>query len=296
MKKIFVVILCFFFLFMIPVVKADSGFDNYGGYSGSSGGYSYDSDYGSSYSGSSGSSGSHSSRSASPLNFTAYVASMIAAIISSSKRRKDRNTQAVFNNEVEQKILENTRNITPTSEHTVNKNYDSVIKKYLPSYTEQKLLEEFYNIFVSVQEAWMEFDYDQLEKYCSNALYESYKVDLNLLGKKNQKNIMSDFSLISSNIRGIEEQYGRVRVDVYLYVSFKDYIINEESGEVVDGNAEQIQKVKYDLEYTLDLDGMGICPNCGAELKENECEFCHSVVDRRKDKFVLNKKSVIGRK
>jgi len=291
-----VLITSIFLLYSVPVY-ADSGWDyDYGGgyssdYGSSYGGYdSYDSDYGSSYgdydSG-------HSGSSRVPYSFFSILMGVLGTIL--VPKRKDGRSMAIpEKNETEETILKNTHRHINTDKIEVN--YDEVIKKYLPKYTEKKLLEDFYDTFVKVQIAWMDFDYKKLENFCSLELYDSYVADLEELKNKGQKNIMSDFSFISSNIRNIEEIDGRVVIDAYLAVSFKDYIINTDNGMVERGNSDEVVTVKYDLEFIMDLDnskGSSYCPNCGAKITSRICEFCKSVVTPKKEHFVLNKKSIM---
>lgn len=290
-----------FLLYTVPVY-ADSGFDyDYGGgYSGDYGssydrGFDYDSDYGSSY-GDYDSGGSYSEgRGGHSVPY--YLFTMLVALLGTilTPKRKDGKEMAIPEpNDTEREILKNTHR--KLDNENMETDYDEVIQKYLPKYTEKKLLDEFYDTFIKVQEAWMNFDYKKLEDYCSSELYESYKEDLDELKSRKQKNIMSDFSFISSNIRNIEEIDGRVVIDAYLAVSFKDYIIETKTGRVIRGNSDAINRIEYDLEYVMDIDNkrsVSYCPNCGAKVTSHKCEFCHSEVNPKKDSFVLNKKGIM---
>ena len=299
MKKssLFILITSIFLLYTVPVY-ADSGWDyDYGGgysgdYGSSYGGYdSYDSDYGSSYGDYD--SGTYSSGRRIPHSIFSILMCLLGTLL--VPKRKDGRSMAIpEKNETEEAILKNTHRHISTSE--IETNYDEVIQKYLPKYTEKKLLDDFYDIFVKVQIAWMDFDYKKLENFCSLELYDSYEADLEELKNKGQKNIMSDFTFISSNIRNIEEIDGRVVIDAYLAVSFKDYVIKTDTGKVIRGNSLQTVNVKYDLEFVMDLDNSkssAYCPNCGAKITSKVCEFCHSTVNPKKEHFVLNKKSIM---
>ena len=193
--------------------------------------------------------------------------------------------------DTEEKIINQKREEYIGKEHT---NFDDLIKKYLPDYTEEKLTDEFYNIFVSVHNALMDFDYKKLEDTCSNELYASYVVDLDNLKESNSKHIVSDFSCISSVIRNIEITDNRLIIDGYLYVEMKDYIVDK-NGKVIDGSSEGKINNEYDLEYIIDIlkDSDNICPNCGAKMNSRECEFCHTVVSNKKGHLVLNKIDII---
>lgn len=215
-------------------------------------------------------------------------------VMMKKKKGKEPAFMPANNNSVEDEILERDMERGPVeSIEILDNNYDSVIQKYLPDYTEEQLLKELYEIFVQVQEAWMNFDYNTLEKYCSNVLFESYRSDLKALEEKHGKNIMKDFELISSNIRNIEKRDNKVVVEMYLFVSFYDYVINEETNEVLRGNMDAPVRNPYDLEFIMYLEEMGNCPSCGAPLTGRECSSCHTIVDHKKNTFVLNKKGIM---
>ena len=173
--------------------------------------------------------------------------------------------------------------------------YDELLSKYIPNYSEERLLNEFYNIFKIVLESYMEYDYKKIEENCSFELFNIYKTDIDAMKKNNKKNIVSDFQFNDANIRNIELIDNRLVVDAYLCASHKEYLIDTKTGKVLNGNSEAVNRLKYDLEFVLDLDkeNYSICPNCGAKLTSRECEFCHTIVSNKKDHFVLNKKGLM---
>ncbi len=200
------------------------------------------------------------------------------------------------NNKVEDQIIEH--GIEREKEEVIellDSSFDHVIQKYLPDKTEDDLLDDFYQIFIGIQKAWRDFDYRSLEKYCSSDLYGLYASELEKIKEMNCQNIMSDFQLVSSAIRGIEEKDGKVVADVYMCVSFKDYVLNLDTQEVIKGDKENAQQNKYDLEFIMYLDGTDTCPKCGKELTSRECSSCHTIVEKKKDCFILNQQGVMGK-
>lgn len=298
-NKVIVLTICialgFFFIFSNWVVRADSGWDyDYDG------GYDVgDYDSGSSYD----SSGSYSSSNGSfstggatlPISIGATIVVMIVALVMNKKKKGPVHSFIPDdNNAVEDEIIE--RGMIREQSETIeilDNNYDSVIQKYLPDYTEEKLLKELYTVFVTVQKAWTDFDYATLEKNCSKLLFESYRSDLEVLKDSHGKNITKDFEKISSNIRNIEEKNNKVYVEMYLFVSFYDYVINTLDECVIRGNMDSPVRNSYDLEFVLDLEGTTTCPSCGAPLTSDECDSCHTLMEKKRESFVLNKKGIM---
>ena len=172
--------------------------------------------------------------------------------------------------------------------------YSENIDKFLPGFTEKQLLDDLYNKFVEIQNAWMEFDYDTLKRLCTDELYESYKSDLEILSVQGGKNIMNDFKLLSSRISKIERVEGRIVFTIFLNVSFHDYVIDVKNNKVIRGNKHMLMNNKYNLVFVIDNSGFNnICPNCGAKLESRDCPYCGSHVDITSKDFVLSKKERI---
>ena len=156
-----------------------------------------------------------------------------------------------------------------------------------------------YNIFVGIQNAWMNFDYDALSKLCSNELYNSYKSDLEILKIKNGQNIMSDFTLHELIINSVEKNNDDIIIKTYLNVIFKDYVIDTKTNNVIRGQKYQPLNNKYRLEFTKKINVVSNCPSCGSKLediKDNKCPYCNSIIINNNNNYVLSHKEIINNK
>ncbi len=310
MKKcgvIFLAFVSFFFLFSFVPVSADSGWDNsyggggFGGFDGGSyGGFGGSSSGGTFYDFSSGDTEYSADYYLFEVFFCiAFFLILLFVIVAKSKKRTH------FSNDTEKTITSRSvfRHIPFASNEKQEETYEShksefyegleIFKKYFPNMTKQDLLDQFFSIFVSIQEAWMNFDYDKLEKLCSDELFQSYQSDLEVLKMKNGKNVMHDFEKIFSNIQRIREEDGKIIVDVYLFVSFYDYVIDANTEKILQGNQDSPMSCKYHLVFVKNLEVEGNCPNCGAEKQKRECEFCHTILPAPNQDFVLSQKERI---
>jgi rRNA maturation endonuclease Nob1 len=174
---------------------------------------------------------------------------------------------------------------------------DEEIKEFFPNETRESILLKLFDIFIEVQYAWMEFDYDKLRKLCSDELCNTYIAQLDALKLKNGKNIMHDFKLEVSDITGLKEQDGIVFLDCFLKASFFDYIINVKTGKVIRGDKDYIFHNMYRLQFIIEKNiSEDKCPNCGAVIKDvtsGKCEYCGSDYVVKPKDFVLNKKEII---
>ena len=174
---------------------------------------------------------------------------------------------------------------------------DSKIQEFFPDLNEYLLIKKLVNIFVDIQEAWMLFDYESLKKLCSEELYHSYKSDLEVKKKKKEQNIMDDFKLKACNVKDIREENGFIVIELFIHLTFRDYVINSDTGDVVRGDFNSRKHGQYDLEYIVSNNNNKdiICPNCGSKINKgiSECNYCHSVINNNYSDIVLSKKSEI---
>lgn len=170
------------------------------------------------------------------------------------------------------------------------------IQKYFPNMTEKKLLDILYKKFLDIQYAWMNFDYEALEKLCTDELFNSYKTDLEVLKLKNGKNVMSNFNLSHYNINGITKENDIISIKMFLHVSFYDYVINTTNEEIIRGNKNGVVHNQYILTFvTKKADNIIKCPSCGSEISSgsSQCEYCHTIINNNYDDFVLSAKDKI---
>lgn len=266
-------------------VRADSGWDS--GYSGggsssssswSSGGSSWSSGGSSWSSRSSSSSGSYSSD-GDALSFIIFIVFVLVIIY----------------------IISSNKHSVSSSENVVRRADISLdeLKAILPDEDLGTLKHMAYEKFVEIQNAWMDFKYDDLKKLCTDELANSYIAQLDTLKIKNGKNVMSDFVQQEIKIIGIKKEGKMVTVSVYLRVSFYDYVINEKTNDVIRGNKSSKLTNSYELQFVRKLDNKKkevVCPNCGAKYKtvvSVKCEYCGSTIVVDANEFVLSKKGIV---
>ena len=156
-----------------------------------------------------------------------------------------------------------------------------------------------FELYKSIQEEWMNFDYEGLRKHLTDELYNSYVMQLDALKVKGQQNIMKDFENIDVKITNITEESGIVNVTVYLHTAMYDY--------VVDNNKKTVRgkdNHKIDIEYSITFvkasdESLKKCPNCGAPFEGvagGNCEYCGSTIVIGPKEYVMSKKTCIGQR
>ncbi len=171
-------------------------------------------------------------------------------------------------------------------------------EKYEKSLTDEdrKLLELGYNIFVEVQMAWMNFDYEKLRTLVTDDLYNMYSNQLHTLELKGQKNMMHDFVLENRKILSKKLDGDTTVLITEMEIHFYDYIVNE-NYQVVRGTKNRKVEMTYKLTFVYNEQAKDVCPHCGAQLNgKNICEYCHSTIQSVGNNMKLTKKEATHQK
>ena len=113
---------------------------------------------------------------------------------------------------------------------------------------------------------------------------------------KNEQNIMNDFKLEACNIKGIREENGLVVIDLFLHLTFRDYVVDG-NGKVIKGDYNKRVHNQYNLGYIISKNASeNVCPSCGAKLEPgvDKCNYCNTIINKDYINIVLNKKEELG--
>ena len=176
---------------------------------------------------------------------------------------------------------------------------EDLVKQMLPEYTLKSLKKELFNKFVEIQIAWMEFDYDKLRTLCTDELYNSYIAQLEVLKAKDGKNIMEYFDNVAARVYEIKKEKNVITVEVFMAISFYDYVINTKTNKITRGNNREKITNNYKMTFVISNKKQEInnCPSCGAPIKDGSstvCEYCNSTIVKHTREFVLSKKTNIN--
>lgn len=267
------------------VVFADSGFDSsYDGggssydYGGSS---SYDYDYGSSYSGGSYSGGEGSV-------FSAFVTIVIVVIIIVLSMKKGNGSVTT--------VAPSTFKANVNDEDVVNR-----VKAFIPDFDKNTFLQDGYQIYLDVQDAWMNFALEKVRDKISDEMFNMYRSQLTTMEVKGEQNIMRGFTKQAAYLKDVVKQNENITITATYVVDFYDYIVDKASGRVLRGTAGSKIRITYDMKFRKTLDQSQVvehCPNCGAKINKingaGVCEYCGSKVVSENSKWILTDKKNIG--
>ena len=195
------------------------------------------------------------------------------------------------------KVSNNNYTSTNKNNIVVANNNEAIneIKKYIPNFDTSQFLSNGYNIFVRIEEAWMNFDLEKVRDCITDEMFNMYESQLASMEMKGEQNIMKGFNKINYCITDALKENNILEIKAKYYVSFYDYIINRKTKKVIRGNSNTKIKMVYEFTFIKDIENDKIdkCPNCGAPININSagiCEYCNSkLVDDSKN-WVMSKK------
>ena len=265
---------------------------------------SYDSDWGSSWDSSSSwdydydyGESSHSG-SSSPIEM-AVGWIIIIAIIILAKSNKNKNANQVHNGT---NYTGNRTSGTNTyvrnqarSEGVANK-----IREVDKQFNDEKFLAWAKNLFIKLQTAWSERDWEAIRPLESEDLFEQHAKQLKGYIDRKQINKMERICVNFAELVSFTQDNEKDIVVVALNSSMVDYIIDETSGKVLKGSKDYRLTNTYKLTFIRKkglLTEAGTdklkttnCPNCGAPTvitSSGKCEFCGSVITTGSHDWVL---------
>ena len=168
-----------------------------------------------------------------------------------------------------------------------------------PGFSETEFSEKLSNLYVRLQNSWQKKDLEDLRPYLSDAFYSQSDIQLDRYRRNRQTNIIEKIAVLGVSISGWKQENGRDIIIAVVNSRIVDYVIDDESGEVVSGNpnAEKFMTYEWRLERTTGVTTAGstgttvqVCPQCGAAVNINHssvCEYCGSVLTTDRFDWVL---------
>lgn len=169
------------------------------------------------------------------------------------------------------------------------------LKELIPGFDDKKFLQDGYQMFLDVEDAWMNFELDKVHNIITDEMFNMYESQLSSMEIKGEQNIMNGFILRDSAISNCVDQNDNVEVTAKYIIEFYDYIIEKESGKVLRGSKTNKLRMYYDFTFIMKNTDEKIdhCPNCGAPVEVNAsgmCPYCNSKIVGENTSWVMSKK------
>ena len=146
-------------------------------------------------------------------------------------------------------------------------------------------------IFIKLQYAWTERNWAEIRTFETNELFEQHNMQLNKYIERKQINMLEQVSVSWVKLYNFYQTAERDVLEVAVNSRMIDYIVDEETKEVISGDKYSAKIRTYKLTF---IRKKGIktepgkitakainCPNCGGQLtmtQAGKCEYCGSIV------------------
>ena len=304
MKKFYALLMtCLLLIFLsVPqIVDAGVGHSRSGGSSRSSsrssgggsrsGGSSYNSGYGSS---------SGSSDSSTYLGFIVIFAGayVIVAISKSVQNKSGDSSSTDTSNDsqtLHRRVEHNTRAI-------------SLVKYGDPNFDAEAFTSWVKEVYLKLQVAWTEKNWNSVRALESTSLYSQHSTQLEDHIRAKTTNVLEKVCIENVRIKEfIENPDGNDTLVVILSSILRDYVIDDETRRVIEGDPKKDLFTVYQLNFIRqhgsqtqavnpDQVVSDHCPNCGAPLKisaVSECDYCGANLSRSPNQWVLDTYDVV---
>lgn len=175
-----------------------------------------------------------------------------------------------------------------------------------PNFSENLFIGRVNNIFIQLEEAWQEKDWKIVRPFESNDIFKTHAKQLQEYIVSQTTNVINGITILKTEIADYVEIGPIDNLVVNLQAHLKDYILDDNTGQVVQGDPQRQISREYRLVLSrrkgvatkpIQNTAVSTCSNCGANVSINfsgECQYCGSMVGRGDFDWVLTSMDVIS--
>ena len=171
----------------------------------------------------------------------------------------------------------------------------STIKDSDPNFSEAAIKEKIANLYVRMQNAWQEKEFEGMRPFMTDALYSQFKLQLDELIRSDCTNYVERISVLDVALSGWRSDEVVDAIVAIVNTRIVDYTTNDRTGQLVSGSKTVEKFMTYEWTLirskgmtTAASSGEGSeetttthCPSCGAPVEINQsakCPYCDSVI------------------
>lgn len=143
----------------------------------------------------------------------------------------------------------------------------------------EALKDELYDIFYRFEVAYNSLDYSSMKSVSTSQLYSNYYTDISLDLKVGEKRIITDIEKKRVVLYDIINTSVRQTFSLLIEVSYINYKIDK-FGQVISGKRFKPITEKFEVTFKKNIEQESIikCPNCGAKITGNKCDYCRTPI------------------
>ena len=159
-----------------------------------------------------------------------------------------------------------------------------------PLFNKEKFLAWSKEVYVTLQQAWMERDWSKIRPFEKEELFAQHQKLLQEYIDQGRINVMERINVNQAFLQKYERDPQYEYLTVYLQARMRDYIIDEKTRQVLMGNPDADCYMQYLMKFTRKngvktdpaaASNIVACPHCGAPTQitsAGKCEYCGFIV------------------
>ena len=184
----------------------------------------------------------------------------------------------------------------------------SRVKNGDPNFDAEAFTSWVKEVYLKLQVAWTEKNWNSVRALESTSLYSQHSTQLEDHIRAKTTNVLEKVCIENVRIKEfIENPDGNDTLVVILSSTLRDYVIDDETRRVIEGDPKKDLFTVYQLNFIRqhgsqtqavnpDQVVSDHCPNCGAPLKisaVSECDYCGANLSRSPNQWVLDTYDVV---
>ena len=189
-----------------------------------------------------------------------------------------------------------------------NRSAISRLKQADPNFDARTFTSWVKEVYIQLQAAWTKKDWNLVRSLESASLYSQHSTQLEDHIRAKTTNVLEKVYVENVRIKDFyENPDGNDTLVVILSSTLRDYVIEDQSKRVIEGNPQEDLFTVYQMNFIrkhgsqteLNINDKAVsdhCPNCGAPLKISaisKCDYCDADLTRSPNQWVLDTYDVV---
>jgi predicted lipid-binding transport protein (Tim44 family) len=123
------------------------------------------------------------------------------------------------------------------------------IRQFDPSFSEEELKETFQDLFFRIQAGWMHRSFEGIDDLLSSEMKDIFSSEFNRMKQQGRINRLENIAVRKVEPSEVWQEMGKDYVTVLFTANLLDYVVDEKSGEVIEGD--RLSPVKFQEFWTF---------------------------------------------
>ena len=192
----------------------------------------------------------------------------------------------------------------------VNDNTNSIIEAITPydeKFSGDKFIAWTKEVFITIQQAWTAKDWSKIRPFEKEELFRQHEMQLQEYIDRGRTNIIERININQAYLFEYRRDHEYEYMKVYVNARMNDYIVDDATKQVVQGDPNEPYFLKYILTFmrktgvltdpATSNKSTTACPHCGAPTQvtsAGKCEYCGFIITTGEHDWVLSDLSGIN--